>query len=54
LIDRATLPPFLPQLTEALEVDDARLADALSWAESEGYTDLASALEKRLAARVVS
>ena len=45
-IDRATLQPFLPQLIEGLDVEDTRLVEAYSWAESEGYTDLAKVLEE--------
>jgi ankyrin repeat protein len=47
-IDRVTLLPFLPQLSEALDIEDTRLAEAYSWAEGEGYTDLAILLERRL------
>ncbi len=51
-IGRATLQAFLPQLAEALDVADVerpRLAEAHSWADSEGYTDLAILLERRVA-----
>jgi len=48
-IGRATLQAFLPQLAEALDVERPRLAEARSWADGEGYTDLAILLEKRVA-----